>query len=201
MKPDGWDVYAREAEEETRLGRRLALPDVFDDGRRMHTAPPIRHFYLAAALALLPGCGACDAFDPVDAPAPNIPLETLDGETVELSSFRGRPVVVHFWLPSCHVCIREFPDLLEARSKAQENDVAFLAVSIDPDADNIRSTAKRLGVDMPLLVARGEVLGPMYVGAAPSTVFIDRDGTIRAAVSGARTTAFHTRRIRDLMDP
>ncbi|MBI5495087.1 MAG: TlpA family protein disulfide reductase [Deltaproteobacteria bacterium] len=149
---------------------------------------------------LLPGCGACDAYDPVEKPVRSVPIETLDGVPVDLAALKGRPLVVHFWLPSCHVCAREVPALMDARRSAADTDVQFLAVSIDPDVPSIRSRARALGLDLPLYVARGEVLGPMYVADAPSTVFIDRAGIIRAAVNGARDAAFLRRRIRDLLE-
>jgi thiol-disulfide isomerase/thioredoxin len=146
----------------------------------------------------LSGCGACDAFDPVDQPVRSIPIETLDGAPVDLAALRGQPLVVHFWLPSCHVCAREVPALMEASRTEAGRAARFLAVSIDPDVPSIRSRARTLGMDLPLYVARGEVLGPMHVGDAPSTVFVDRDGVIRAAVNGARDAAFLGRRLRDI---
>jgi hypothetical protein len=49
---------------------------------------------------LLAACGACDAYDPVNQPAPSLALRTLEGEPVTLESLRGHPVVLHLWLPS-----------------------------------------------------------------------------------------------------
>lgn len=152
------------------------------------------------ALGLGLTLGACDPVNRVGMPAPDIPIETLDGEKLLLSSLTGSPVVVHFWLPSCHVCAREFPVLEEVRREAADTDVRFLAVSIDPDRPNIRRRAQRLGVGMELLVAKGEVLGPMHVAATPSTAFIDRKGTIVATVNGAKKKAFFERRIRELLE-
>ena len=41
--------------------------------------------------------------------APDFALETLDGGTVRLSEFRGRPVVLNFWASWCTPCREEFP--------------------------------------------------------------------------------------------
>ena len=79
------------------------------------------------------------------------------------------------------------------------SDVEFVAVSIDPDVPNIRNTAARLGVGMTLWVADGEVLGPLHVAKVPSTVFINREGTIVAAANGEQKPDFVRRRVQALL--
>src|SRR5699024_2255442 len=54
-------------------------------------------------------------------------LNTLDGETVRLSDYRGERVFVNFWATWCPPCRAEIPDLL----KLYENkDVEILAVDL-----------------------------------------------------------------------
>ena len=36
--------------------------------------------------------------------APDFSLRTLDGQTVRLSDFRGKPVIVNFWTTWCPPC-------------------------------------------------------------------------------------------------
>jgi uncharacterized lipoprotein YajG len=65
----------------------------------------VRHVLtLAAAVVLLAGCGGGDGgatpqtIATVAARvAPEIQGTTLDGETISLGDFRGRPVVVNVW--------------------------------------------------------------------------------------------------------
>lgn len=152
-----------------------------------------------AVLLGAPACGACDAYSPVEQPLRSIPVGTLEGAPVDLASYRGRPLVVHFWLPHCGVCAAEVPALMEARRAFADTDVVLVAVSVDPDVPSIRERSARFGLQAIHLVAQGEVLGPAHVGAAPSTVFVDRQGIIRAAVNGPRSAAFLKRRIRDIL--
>ena len=42
---------------------------------------------------------------------PNFNLETVDGEEVSLSDYRGKVVFVNFWASWCPFCVDEIPDL------------------------------------------------------------------------------------------
>ena len=75
-----------------------------DDPADDEAAAAEGHVLVRAALVLglvlsVGGCGACDAYDPVERPAPDLKFRTLDGAEVSLSSLRGHPLVLHAWLP------------------------------------------------------------------------------------------------------
>lgn len=78
--------------------------------------------------------------------------------------------------------------------------VLFLAVSLEPDAAEVRAAARRLGITMPIALARGEVLGPLGVRGIPSTVFVSRDGRIVIAASGYRSEGFLDARVQELLE-
>src|SRR5699024_1704074 len=59
--------------------------------------------------------------------APDFELETLDGETVKLSDYKGEKVIVNFWATWCPPCREEIPDL----QKLYDNkDIEILAIDL-----------------------------------------------------------------------
>ena len=45
------------------------------------------------------------------APAPDFSLDLYEGTTLRLSDYRGSPVVLNFWRPSCAQCLMEMPEI------------------------------------------------------------------------------------------
>jgi peroxiredoxin len=114
--------------------------------------------------------------------APDFELETIDGGTVRLSDYRGRPVVLNFWASWCTPCRDEFPIF---RDTLAAKDGAFAMVGVD--TGDLRGDARQFardqranwpnGFDSDSTVARGYGVDPL-----PQTFFIRSDGTIAAHV-------------------
>jgi ATP-dependent Clp protease protease subunit len=69
--------------------------------------------------------------------APNFTLARLDGPgKLELSSLRGKPVVVDFWASWCVPCIHE-SKRLQTRYARYRDRVVFLGVPVDDDIANV----------------------------------------------------------------
>jgi hypothetical protein len=69
---------------------------------------------------------------------------------------------------------------------------------LDADEDSVRAAAKKIGIQMTVALADGELLGPLGVNKVPSTVFVDRRGIVVAAASGERKRSFFLSRAREL---
>ena len=79
--------------------------------------------------------------------APALQGKTLDGETFDLTSLRGKPVVVNFWASWCGPCNKEAPELVRF---AAQNRAHVVGVNIDDKGGNARSFARKYGLDFPL---------------------------------------------------
>ena len=62
---------------------------------------------------------------------PSIKLFRLDGKTMDLSSLRGRPVLLNFWATWCAACQIELPILDQMQERSRHADLQVVAVSED----------------------------------------------------------------------
>ena len=94
-------------------------------------------------------------------PAPDFSLPDLAGTSKQLSSFRGRLVVLHFWTmaaPGCH----EQLELLEKNgANFAARDLHLLCINVDSpeDQERLKAFASRQGLSLPILLATEQVAG------------------------------------------
>jgi cytochrome c biogenesis protein CcmG, thiol:disulfide interchange protein DsbE len=126
---------------------------------------------------------------PPGTPAPALSLPGLDGGTVDLAAYRGRPVVVNFWASWCEPCKRELPLLADAARRAG-GDFAVIGVLVRDDPAAARRMAAGYHADWPMALDRGErVAGAWRVGLVPQTFFVRADGTIASQQPGELSRA------------
>ncbi len=134
-----------------------------------------------AALALALACGAGtprDADAPGD-PAPAFTLPDLEGRTVTLESFRGRPVVIDFWATWCAPCVFQIP-VLNAFQEAHRGDgVAVLGISVDSEGrDVVAAFAQEHDIRYPVLLGSEALAWEYGAPGFPALVVLDAEGRI-----------------------
>lgn len=116
--------------------------------------------------------------------APDFELKTLTGETVKLSSLKGKKIMLNFWATWCGPCKAEMP-AIEQLSKEVDSDVAILAVNIDPQLD-VKGFVEKNGITFPILLDEEDEVNAMYqIISIPTTYFIDSKGIIQDKFIGA----------------
>lgn len=121
----------------------------------------------------------------VGSPAPDFTLPGLDGGTVALADFAGKPLMVNFWASWCHPCRKEFPLFVAAQAKHAKDGLEILGVSYRDIPADSRAFVADQGADWAFARDPGGALAAAYgVRAVPQTFFVDADGTIVSRVFG-----------------
>jgi thiol-disulfide isomerase/thioredoxin len=120
--------------------------------------------------------------------APDFTLQSLEGKTVHLSDFRGKPVVLNFWATWCGPCKIEMPWFVDLQKEYGPAGLQFLGVAMDDaSTKDIAEFAESMKVNYPILIGK-DTVGDAYGGVQflPETFFIDRDGKVVDKVFGLK---------------
>lgn len=135
--------------------------------------------WLAVVMIVGQGCGRAEEAQVAQA-APEFALASLDGETVKLSDYQGRVVIVDFWATWCPPCREEIPHFVELQQRFGDRGLTVIGVSVDQGGPQVvRSFAQEQEINYPLVMADARVAGD-YGGirGIPTTFIIDRQGRI-----------------------
>lgn len=110
-------------------------------------------------------------------PAPDFALSGEAGETVRLSDYRGRVVLLDFWGTWCAPCVATLPKVSALANAHPDLVVLGLASHEEADADPA-AFARTHGATYPILRATSEVVDLFLVRAFPTYYVVGPDGTV-----------------------
>ncbi len=112
-------------------------------------------------------------------------VEWTDGKQRKLADYRGKVVVLDFWGVWCGPCIHAIPAIKELQNLYKDQDVVFLGIHT---AATDMTLVKRLlrqeewnltvGLDVGEEIVTGESVRRFAVNGFPTTIVVDRRGTI-----------------------
>jgi thiol-disulfide isomerase/thioredoxin len=106
-------------------------------------------------------------------------------ESIKISEFKGKALILDFWTFTCTSCIQSWPKLLQLQEQFQDK-LSFLLINTKEDGDKIipflREREKILKIKMNLPVVFNEPILKQYFPhvSVPHLVFIDKNGIIKA---------------------
>jgi peroxiredoxin len=140
---------------------------------------------LGLALALISSVAACTK--PKETPyAPDFTLQTISGETVSLSDFRGKPVMLTFWKINCAACQFQMPYTQAFYDEQSGETIAVLTINVGDSASAAQDYVTSRRLTFPVLLDRQGKVAQMYgLPGVPVTFLIDSEGIMKAYKIGA----------------
>jgi thiol-disulfide isomerase/thioredoxin len=107
-------------------------------------------------------------------------LKDLDGQRVELDSFKGEVLLLNFWATWCGPCKAEIPGFVELQDKYRDH-LTIIGYSVDDEAPKARAFAEQYKMNYPILLGEGredvqDAYGPIW--GIPASFLISKDGKV-----------------------
>ncbi|GMQ81182.1 MAG: hypothetical protein BMS9Abin05_0613 [Rhodothermia bacterium] len=123
--------------------------------------------------------------------APDFTLPALKGDSLTLSDYRGKIVVLNIWATWCAPCREEMPAFVSMQKQFRSQGIQFIGVSIDAGGwEVVGPFAAEFNVNYPIVLDDGTV-DNSYEGntGVPTTYLINRKGQIWRYMPGALSRA------------
>jgi thiol-disulfide isomerase/thioredoxin len=123
-------------------------------------------------------------------------LADMNGTQVDLSTFRGKKVLVNFWATWCPPCIAEMPSM-QALYDDYSDKVVFLFVTND-DKATVEKFITKHGYTLPIYHEMSPAPAELQSSALPTTYLINEKGEILIDKTGAAD--WNSEQVRSLLE-
>ena len=139
------------------------------------------------------GAPAPETAAPSVSSLPDFEVLDKDGNTVKLSDFYGKPILLNFWATWCPPCKAEMPDLQEAY-EIYGDEVCFVMVNLTDGSRDTVEVVKTFvadnGYTFPVYFDTQSSAAMAYgIYSIPTTFLISADGVLLKSKSGMMTAS------------
>ncbi|PCI07746.1 MAG: thiol:disulfide interchange protein [Flavobacteriaceae bacterium] len=141
-----------------------------------------KHIIVIIGLILISGCSGNPKKE-MEKSKPVSEYIDVDGNTVSLSGFKGKRVLVNYWATWCIPCIKEMPSLVHAQEILKDEGYIFLFPTTDSLEKIIAFNQKK---NYPLqFLHYTSSLDKLKIYALPATFIYNDEGEMVKRIDGA----------------
>lgn len=119
------------------------------------------------------------------AAAPAITFTDLSGDIINLSSYKGKVLLINFWAAWCTPCREEIPQFVALEEKYRARGFQSIGISMDDPEASLRDFCREYKVNYPVAMGNQQIAEQFGgVLGLPTTFLIGRDGLIHARHAG-----------------
>jgi peroxiredoxin len=119
--------------------------------------------------------------------APDFTAKDVNGQTLRLSDYRGKAVLINFWADYCEPCRQELPDLIKFQNANKAN-FTVIGINWNEDLPQVKQYIKDNNIPFPVTIDdTGDLITLFRAKGQPTNIFIDRSGIIRLILPGGVT--------------
>jgi cytochrome c biogenesis protein CcmG/thiol:disulfide interchange protein DsbE len=133
-------------------------------------------------------------------PAPQMKLTDLNGQKVDLASYKGQVVLVDFWATWCDPCRAEIPHFIQLQDKYRDQGLQIIGISMDDGPKPVREFSQEFKMNYPVAMGNAK-LAERFGGVLglPVSFLIGRDGRIYARHVGETDATIFESEIKQLL--
>jgi thiol-disulfide isomerase/thioredoxin len=110
--------------------------------------------------------------------APDLRFVNLDGDTMSLSDFHGKKVLLNFWSVLCKPCLDQFPSIAQFNAQFASKNWQVISLTTDRELDLVQQAAMKYHVNWMIGMVGPEARGYYNNRPLPLNVKIDAQGIL-----------------------
>ena len=167
-------------------------------GRLPALRKPLQSALITGSVIWLLGTTALSLRPDTGQQLPALGFASLEGRTVQLAEFKGKPAVVNLWATWCPPCVREMPVLHQAQVDHPGVNFVFLNQAESAEKVSAWLLARKLVMRNVLLDTNRQIAAAFKQRALPTTLFFDARGRLVNTRIGELSSATLTERLQAL---
>lgn len=118
---------------------------------------------------------------------PELSLQAIDGQTINLAGLKGVPTLVTFWATSCSTCMQEMPHLIDLYHELNADGFEIIAIAMAYDPPNrVVQLARDRSLPYPVILdIKGNAARAFGdISVTPTSILVGPDGKILKTLKG-----------------